>query len=255
MVCIIPWLQVRILPVLFLVALSGLNRKNDAASEPLTLLTEEAIGLFDHLRPFQEAIAGLQNVGNQFWTRGWSLGTSSNYSVVVQRDPTQLLLTASGKDKGHLLPNDFVLVDSAGHPTLAGQPKSSAETLLHCLAVQQCGAGAVLHTHSLWSTMLSQHFFPLKGLRLEGFEMLKGLEGVTTHESVCWLPIFDNTQDIPSLAAEVQEYLQAHPGQPCWGYLIRQHGLYTWGKDLGSAVRHMEVLEFLLECIGRRTKL
>lgn len=211
--------------------------------------------LTDVLSPYSQQIAGLQRAGQQFWTRGWSLGTSSNYSVVVERNPLKLLLTASGKDKGHLQPNDFVLVDGEGKLTSPGQPKSSAETLLHCLAATRNGAGAVLHTHSIWSTILSQHYFPLGGLRIEGFEMLKGLEGITTHESVCWIPIFDNTQDIGELSMRVSSYLDANPDQPCWGYLIRQHGLYTWGKDLDSAVRHMEVIEFLLECLGRKTKL
>jgi methylthioribulose-1-phosphate dehydratase len=209
----------------------------------------------DVLRPYSQQIAGLQRAGQQFWKRGWSLGTSSNYSVVLDRDPLTLLLTASGKDKGHLQPNDFVIVDADGKPTSSGQPKSSAETLLHCLAATRCNAGAVFHTHSVWSTILSQHYFPLGGIRIEDFEMLKGLEGITTHKSVCWIPIFDNTQDIAELSSRVSKYLDANPDQPCWGYLIRQHGLYTWGKDFDSAMRHMEVIEFLLECIGRKTKL
>jgi methylthioribulose-1-phosphate dehydratase len=205
----------------------------------------------EHLKPFSDSIEGLRSVGSQLWTRGWSLGTSSNYSVVVNRNPLQLLITASGKDKGHLSPNDFVLVDEHGKLTLPGQAKSSAETLLHCTAAQHCGAGAVLHTHSVWGTLLSHHFFALGGIRLEGFEMLKGLEGITTHESSFWLPIFDNTQDIPALQKQVIEYLEKKPNEKCLGYLIRRHGLYTWGKDLAAATRHIEVIEFLLECLGR----
>jgi methylthioribulose-1-phosphate dehydratase len=213
-------------------------------------LTETAA----HLLPFETAITGLQSVGNQCWTRGWSVGTSSNYSVVVDRNPLTLLITASGKDKGHLDRNDFVLVDESGIPTLPDQPKSSAETLLHCSAAKRCDAGAVLHTHSVWGTILSQHFFLLGGIRIADFEMLKGLDGITTHESNCWIPIFDNTQDIPSLVAKVEAYQAAQPDARLWGYLIRQHGLYTWGRDLAEATRHMEVLEFLFECIGRTLK-
>lgn len=208
----------------------------------------------EHLAPYEESIQGLQSVGNHFWTRGWSLGTSSNYSVVVERDPTKLLITASGKDKGHLGKADFVLVDDQGVPTQPNQQKSSAETLLHCLAARQMNAGSVLHTHSIWGTLLSQHFFALGGIRLHGFEMLKGLDGITTHEADCWLPIFDNTQDIPKLAAQVEAYRNANPDRKMWGYLIRQHGLYTWGKDLAEASRHIEVIEFLLECVGRTLK-
>ena len=158
-----------------------------------------------HLKPYSEQINGLRRVGQQLWNRGWSLGTSSNYSVVIGRDPIRLLITASGKDKGNLGPNDFVIVDEAGKVTTPDQPKSSAETLLHCAAATRCRAGAVLHTHSVWATTLSHHFFALGGIRIEGFEMLKGLEGITTHESSCWLPIFDNTQDIPELQSQVMQ--------------------------------------------------
>ncbi|MEI8211128.1 MAG: methylthioribulose 1-phosphate dehydratase [Planctomycetota bacterium] len=208
----------------------------------------------DHLAPYHDAVEGLRHVGHHFWTRGWSLGTSSNYSVVVGRDPLRLLITASGKDKGHLGPHDFVIVDEHGNSTFDGQPKSSAETLLHCLAARH-GANAILHTHSVWGTLLSEHFAPVGGIRIAGFEMLKGLDGISTHESSVWIPIFDNTQDIPSLSARVEDYLRDHPNERCWGYLIRRHGMYTWGKDLAEAARHIEILEFLLECLGRTTKL
>lgn len=197
---------------------------------------------------------GLQQVGHHFWTRGWSLGTSSNYSVVIDRAPLRLLITASGKDKGHLGVNDFVVVDEHGKRTPEDQPASSAETMLHCSAAAKLGAGSVLHTHSLWSTILSERFFALGGIMLEGYEMLKGLEGIKTHQSKVWLPIFDNTQDIPSLQKQVEATWAENPDRPCWGYLIRKHGMYTWGKSLAEASRHVEVIEFLLECFGRQVK-
>ncbi len=206
----------------------------------------------EHLIPYADQVEGLRRVGNIFWQRGWSLGTSSNYSVVVQRDPLQLLVTASGKDKGRLTREDFVLVDAQGKPTRADQPKSSAETLLHCVAAELPNVGAILHTHSVWSTVLSERFAALGGIMLEGFEMLKGLNGVTTHEHRQWLPIFENTQDIPSLAEKVRAAL-ANPDQPMThGYIIRRHGIYTWGRDLDDAARQIEIIEFLLECIGRQ---
>jgi methylthioribulose-1-phosphate dehydratase len=36
------------------------------------------------------------------------------------------------------------------------------------------------------------------------------------------------------------------------GLLVRRHGMYTWGKDLATAARHVEILEFLMEAVGRR---
>lgn len=207
------------------------------------------------LAPYQATIDQLREVGNQCWMRGWSLGTSSNYSVVVGRDPLRLLVTASGKDKGHLGPLDFVIVDGSGQATPHAQAKSSAETLLHCSAAMHRGAGAVLHTHSVWATILSEKFYAHRGILLQGFEFLKGLEGFTTHESQLWLPIFDNTQDIPKLQAEVEAYWSQSEQRPCLGYMIRKHGIYTWGENLAAATRHIEVLEFLLECVGREMAL
>lgn len=207
------------------------------------------------LAPYAEQIKQLRLIGSKLWNRGWSVGTSSNYSVVIDRNPIRLLITASGKDKGHLGPNDFVIVDENGKVTPEKQSKSSAETLLHCSAVKSKQANAVLHTHSVWGTILSEKFAKLGGIELSGFEMQKGLEGITTHDSKVWIPIYENTQDIPELRQRVEKDWNNSSSRPCWGYLIRKHGLYTWGNSLDEANRHIEVIEFLLECFGRQLML
>ncbi len=218
------------------------------------MLTLNEVAVPPHLHPYAEQVEALRRVGRIFWKRGWSLGTSSNYSVVVQRDPLLLLVTASGKDKGRLRSDDFVLVGTDGEPTLPNQPKSSAETLLHCIAATNfADVGAVLHTHSVWSTVLSQKFAAQGGILFEGFEMLKGLSGVKTHEHKEWLPIFENTQDIPVLAEQVAK-MHADKGI-AHGYLIKGHGIYTWGRDLDEAFRQIEIWEFLLECLGRQIEM
>ena len=195
---------------------------------------------------------GLCDAGAEFHRRGWSLGTSSNYSIVLSRDPLDLLVTASGKDKAKLGPADFVRVDGHGQPVIEGQPKSSAETLLHVVLAQQPDVGAVLHTHSVWGTLLSESHFADGGFAIEDYEMLKGLEGVNTHRHREWVEIFDNTQDIPELSDKVatQRIDADRPLQH--GFLIRQHGLYTWGRDLFEARRHVEIFEFLFECLVRK---
>ncbi len=202
-------------------------------------------------------IDDLRETGRQFHEQGWSLGTSSNYSVVVEKDPLELLLTASGKDKGRLTQHDFVRVDGSGvridHPDdgFAASNKPSAETLLHVALAELPDVGAVLHTHSVWGTLLSDHYFESGGLEIADFEMLKGLEGITTHETKIWVPIFDNTQDIATLADDLRARLN-DPRQPIeHGFLIRKHGLYAWGRDLAAARRHIEIFEFLFECVGR----
>jgi methylthioribulose-1-phosphate dehydratase len=192
--------------------------------------------------------AGLCDAGRRFDRRGWVLGTSGNFSAVVEREPLRLAMTPSATFKGELQAEQILDMDGSGvvHGSAA---RPSAEAMLHVGIVRARGAGAVLHTHSIWSTVLSERYAGAGGLAIEGYEMLKGLAGVHTHQHREWLPIVDNDQDIPRLAGVVGDLLARQPG--AHGFLIRRHGLYTWGADLPEAVRHVEILEFLLEAIGR----
>ncbi|HUO09910.1 MAG TPA: methylthioribulose 1-phosphate dehydratase [Phycisphaerae bacterium] len=198
-------------------------------------------------------MAALRAIGAEFHARGWSLGTSSNYSVRLSRQPLRLLITASGKDKSQLSDRDFVIVDAHGavQQSLADNNKPSAETLLHVVAAARPDVGAVLHTHSVWATTLSDLYHRDGHLRLEGYEMLKGLEGIRTHEHQERLTIFENTQDISTLADQLRDRLEAEPDSLKYGFLLRRHGLYTWGRDIAEARRHVEIFEFLFEVVAR----
>jgi methylthioribulose-1-phosphate dehydratase len=198
--------------------------------------------------------AALRSIGRMFHQRGWSLATSSNYSVVVSGDPLRLLLTASGKHKGELTDHDFVVVNEHGEAVEPGRPKPSAETLLHCVLAKLPGVGSVLHTHSVWGTVLSDVHFPAGKLVIEGYEMLKGLEGFQSHERRLEIPIFENTQDIPALAAELNDWLFDANSTLSHAFLIRRHGMYTWGRNADEARRHVEALEFLFEVVGLRSQ-
>ena len=197
-------------------------------------------------------IKELIQTGRDFHRRGWSLGTSSNYSVVAARAPLRLLVTGSGFDKGRLKPGQFVLVNDQGQRLTKTGPRPSAETLLHVALAQTAQAGAVLHTHSVWDTLLSEAHLPAGFLEISGYEMLKGLAGVTTHEHRLRVDIFQNTQDIPALAREVERRLRDAANPLRHAFLIAGHGLYTWGNDLPEARRHIEVLEFLFEVVARK---
>lgn len=189
----------------------------------------------------------LVRIGRRFDARGWVLGTSGNFSVVTSRDPLRLAITRSGVHKGELTPDD--VLEFGDGRVLSSHGTASAETLLHVEIVTARGAGAVLHTHSVWSTVLSDAFAAEGAIDIAGYEMLKGLSGVKTHEHRERLPILDNDQDLPRLAARAAETLSSHPA--CHGFLLRRHGLYTWGSTLADAARHVEILEFLLESVGR----
>lgn len=197
----------------------------------------------------------LADVGRRFYARGWVLGTSGNFSAVVSRRPLRIAITPSAAHKGRLTGRELLVVDDRGVPRVragrrtAGRP--SAETRLHLEIVRARGAGAVLHTHSVWGTMLSDLHAADRGLALEGYEMLKGLDGIGTHEHREWVPILENDQDMTRLAGAVRERLAAEPA--AHAFLLRGHGLYTWGATIDDAERHVEILEFLLEILGRRS--
>jgi methylthioribulose-1-phosphate dehydratase len=197
---------------------------------------------------FASAATQIIEIGQDFHRRGWVLGTSGNFSAVLRRRPLLLAITSSGSDKGRLVPSQILEINETDIVP-PGEARPSAETPLHFAIVRARNAGAVLHTHSVWSTVLSEQRASEGGVAIEGYEMLKGLEGVSTHNHREWLPIIENSQDIERLACEVLETLSAKPS--AHGILLRAHGLYTWGATILEARRHVEILEFLMETLVR----
>lgn len=193
---------------------------------------------------FPSAAAVLAAAGRDLYGRGWLPATSGNLSLRLEG--AACAITVSGRDKGRLTEQDIMRVDVAGVPLSPGRP--SAETLLHTALYRWSGAiGAVLHTHGPASTVLGLRHPGRDRLVLEGYELLKAFAGIATHQTRLVFPIFENTQDIAALADEVIARLDGAP-PPCYGYLIRGHGTYVWGRDLDEARRHLEALEYLAAC-------
>lgn len=195
-------------------------------------------------KPTDTALEALLQAGRHLDARGWVPATSGNLSI--RQENGQIAITRSGAHKGRLSLEDLLILESDGRPSHGGTP--SAETGLHLQIYQRDPSiRAVLHPHSPGATLISRLFG--EAIVLEDYELLKALEGVTTHEARVTLPIFDNDQDIQRLAATVDRWMNAH-GQP-QAYLIRQHGLYTWGSSVEVALRKLEALEFLFDIESR----
>ena len=175
--------------------------------------------------------------------RGWTPATSSNFSHRL--DDRHAAITVSGRDKGKLREDDIMVVDMEGR-AVGSEHRPSAETLLHSqLYARFPEVGCVLHTHSRAQTIASRLFAGAGHVRLEGYELLKAFPGNATHEAAIDVPVLPNSQDMPTLAAQVDALLDRGP---MWGYLIDGHGLYAWGRDMAEARRHLEAFEFLLDC-------
>ena len=196
-----------------------------------------------------ETAAAIQTLAKALHARDWLLGTSGNLSAVVSRDPLLLAMTPSGVDKGEFTAAQVLLIDENSSVLGEHTDKPSDESLLHIRIAKERDAGAVLHTHSVWNTILSEEYAFDGGINIEGFEMLKGLKGVRTHEHREFLPIIENSQEMPALAEEISDVLLKYPD--AHGFMLRRHGLYTWGATIKEAKRHIEILEFLLETLGR----
>jgi methylthioribulose-1-phosphate dehydratase len=174
---------------------------------------------------------------------GWTPATSSNFSRRL--DDRHAAITVSGRDKGRLTEADIMVVDFDGI-AVGTDHRPSAETLLHTQLYKRFpGIGCVLHTHSQAQTVASRLYAGAGHVHLEGYELLKAFPGTSTHETTMDIPVLPNSQDMHTLAAQVDALLDA---RPMWGYLIDGHGLYAWGADMAEARRHLEAFEFLLGC-------
>lgn len=192
---------------------------------------------------FEAAQAAIISAGRILDGQGWAPATSGNYSMRL--DNGGIAITVSGRHKGRLTPDCIMRLDAEGRPLDAQRP--SAETALHVgLYRLMPHVKAVLHTHSIPAVALSRLMPQAGHLHLQGYEMLKAYPGVNTHETQIDLPMFDNSQDMIALQAMVDRALETAPMTPA--YVIRNHGVYGWGRDMAEALRVIEATEYLLHC-------
>lgn len=193
---------------------------------------------------FESCADSIAGTARELAALGWTPATSSNFSMRV--DAEHAAITVSGRHKGRLGRNDIMLVDLSGH-AVGTAARPSAETALHTQIYRRWPeVRAVLHTHSRTQSVASRLFAGDGVIRLQGWELQKAITGYDTHQSTLEIPVFPNTQHMPELVARVDAWLDA--GKPLHAYLIDGHGIYTWGRDMAEAERHLEALEFLLGC-------
>lgn len=204
------------------------------------------------------------SIAHRCAVRGWVPATAGNFSFREGVDGDadgSIFVSASGLDKGAMTPSDLLeiaLAETAQgyrevRATAAVRP--SAETSLHAVIYRsRPKSRAIAHVHSVWNTLLSEWCLrrgPEPGaVVLTGYELLKALDGVATHEHRELVPILENSQDYAALAVKLTDTLVRFPA--AHGVLLHGHGLYTWGKSIAEVWRHVEALEFLFEAEARR---
>lgn len=189
---------------------------------------------------FAQAARRIAEAGRELHARGWVPATSGNFSMRLADG--DIAITASGRDKSQLQAADVLRLSADGDPRGPGRP--SAETALHLqLYARDPRIGAVLHTHSVRAALVCGK--SRRTVSFTGLELLKAFDGVDNHQHALDVPVFDNDQDIAALAVRVEQHMQARGTGHA--YLIRGHGVYTWGPDLGACLRQLEALEYLFE--------
>jgi methylthioribulose-1-phosphate dehydratase len=201
------------------------------------------------------AITEILAVGRRLDARGLAPATTGNYSVRL--DDGRIAVTVSGRHKGRLGQDDVTQIDLDGHALQARPP--SAEAALHASVYRlYARVQAVLHVHSTPSITLTRLLPRGSDVVLEGYETLKILPGVTTHDTRVVIPVFENSQDMPALARVVEARLVTLQPAPS-ALLLRGHGVYAWGATVEEAEHVVEALELLMSCeletlrVGRRT--
>lgn len=194
----------------------------------------------------------LVETGKEFYRRGWAIGPGGNYSLLLARKPTRLCITAATNEKAALDETNFLEIDDDAQ-ILHGFGRPSDETLLH-LAVYRLRprARCILFSRSVAGTVLSDRFFVHGAVRIKGYEIQKGLSGVTTHEHTEIVPIVENSRDYIALSHVIENVLREN--RSIHAVLIRRHGLYSWGETVADTRRHIEIFEFLFEVLRAKAR-
>lgn len=198
----------------------------------------------------QAALDELRGVKELFASRNWFPGTSGNLSVRVgdfTPEAFYFAITASGKDKSVHTPEDYLFVDRDGQPCEPTGLKPSAETLIHCEIYRKTGCGAIFHVHTVDNNLVSDWYGDQGFVPARGIELIKAFN-IWEEDASISIPILPNYADIPKIAALVPDRLD--PSVP--GILLRNHGIYAWGRNAFEAKKHLEAFEFIFEYTYRR---
>ncbi len=197
--------------------------------------------------------AALVEVARDFHARGWMAGTAGNLSA--REDENHFWITASGKPKGRLDENDFLLVripDGAVIERRRPEDKPSAETTIHAALYRLFpDARACLHGHLVEAAIAAERAKKgAKSLRLPPIEMIKGFD-IWQQTPKVDLPMFENVLDVAKIAREIEKrFRKTKP--PLTALMIRAHGPTVWGKSIQEAYNRFEILEFLLRYAALR---
>lgn len=188
-----------------------------------------------------------------FYALGWASGTGGGISI---RDEAGIWMAPSGVQKERIAPEDVFLLDAnsleeaqvlqaAANPAL----RISECTPLFFNAFRTRGAGAVLHSHSIWAVLAARLCSPAGKageFHCQGLEMQKGLRGLGCFDELV-VPIIANTAREAQLSDSMAEAMQRYPDVDA--VLVAGHGVYIWGETWVKAKTQAECYDYLFRAV------
>ncbi|MEO3888530.1 class II aldolase/adducin family protein [Nonomuraea sp. B5E05] len=162
---------------------------------------------------------------------GLVIGTSGNLSV---RQGDLVAVTPSGVALDRLTPELCPIVDVSGH-LVEGDAQPSSETPMHLAVYEATDALAVVHTHSVFGTVVATTMTELPPVHYNALA-LGGVVKVAEYA----------TYGTPELAANVRAALEGKQAA-----LMANHGGVTIGPTLEQAFEATRLLEWLCEVYVR----
>jgi L-fuculose-phosphate aldolase len=181
--------------------------------------------------PEAELRSQMCEVGRRLWQRGLIGATEGNFSARL--DDKRLLCTPSGLSKGHMSPEDLLIIDMEGSPLVRGKPSSEIKMHLR-LFQKRPDCMAVVHAHPPVAT----------GFTLAGEPIPDDLlpESMYVLGPVATVPFgMPGTNEVPD---GLEPYLDGHKT-----FLLSHHGAVVMGNSLMDACYRMETLERVAQIV------
>ncbi|KAK5713520.1 Methylthioribulose-1-phosphate dehydratase [Elasticomyces elasticus] len=214
----------------------------------------------------------ISSLCRKFYDLGWVTGTGGGVSI---RKDDLVYLAPSGVQKEMMQPEDMFVMDYQTKQYIRKPPayKPSACTPLFLAAYTHRGAGCCIHTHSQWAVLVTliceslpnpaeRNVFAIKEI-----EQIKGISRGSSNPSstsstsevaeggrkvgnlgyfdTLQIPIIENTAHEEDLEERMAEAMREWP--ECAAVLVRRHGVYVWGRDVGQAKTQAESLDYLFQ--------
>ncbi|GIH77948.1 fuculose phosphate aldolase [Planobispora longispora] len=173
----------------------------------------------------------LCDYGRRAAATGLVVGAAGNLSV---RAGDLIAVTPGGVPLDRLEPDACPVIDVEGY-LVEGELQPSSETPMHLAVYTTTGARAVVHTHSVFGTVVATTMTELPPVHYNAL-LLGGVVKVADYA----------TYGTPELAANVRAALEGRQAA-----LLANHGGVTIGDDLDKAFEATRLLEWLCEVYVR----